>query len=129
MLKLACQARPSCFSDQLAPHLWNQPPGDLLVASQPRPNVLETRLALLKAWTVPQNWPNATEAVRWVQLLESGWPVFKIFSLARRFDVLSRAGCRSPTLRFALSDGLQSCCGAQVPAERSIWPALRAAMC
>eukprot|EP00434_Breviolum_minutum_P032129 symbB.v1.2.028414.t1/scaffold2968.1/size66330/4 len=47
---------PICFSDKVDPPLWS------------RPNVLSTRLSLFKA-------------VRWMFLLESGWPVFKIVSL------------------------------------------------
>lgn len=47
---------PVCFSDQVDPPLWNEP------------NIIATRLSLFKA-------------VRWMFLLESGWPIFKIFSL------------------------------------------------
>ncbi|CAK9116544.1 unnamed protein product, partial [Durusdinium trenchii] len=50
------EVTPICFSHMTAPQLWNQP------------NVLATRLSLFKA-------------IRWMHLLESGWPIFKIFSL------------------------------------------------
>ncbi|CAJ1403571.1 unnamed protein product [Effrenium voratum] len=57
------EERAVCYSDFVEPEMWNLP------------NVLATRLRLLRA-------------VRWMNLLESGWPIFKILSL------VTYHGCR-----------------------------------
>ncbi|CAJ1454316.1 unnamed protein product [Effrenium voratum] len=70
------EERAVCYSDFVEPEMWNLP------------NVLATRLRLLRA-------------VRWMNLLESGWPIFKILSLAacRESEVSKEAApvlCKMP---------------------------------
>lgn len=75
--KIAPPEIPLCFSDTAEQDVWNLP------------SIITSRLRLLKA-------------VRWTNLVESGWPIFKILSLVTfhgpasrpvvgRFEVLGAA--------------------------------------